>query len=68
MSNSKTTTVSVQKKHKDRLKLLAITLGVELHKVTNVVFEEFINDLDSNKIKEKEILKRINDNQVEAVN
>lgn len=68
MSNSKTTTVSVQKKHKDRLKLLAITLGVELHKVTNVVFEEFINDLDSNKIKEKEILKRINANQVEAVN
>jgi len=68
MSNSKTTTVSVQKKHKDRLKLLAITLGVELHKVTNVVFEEFINDLDSNKIKEKEILKRINANQVETVN
>ncbi|NOS85715.1 MAG: hypothetical protein HOP31_11285 [Ignavibacteria bacterium] len=64
----KTTTVQVQKKHKDRLKLLAITLGVELHKVTNVVFENFIKDLEGNKIKEKEILKKITDNEFEAVN
>lgn len=68
MNNLKTTTVQVQKKHKDRLKLLAITLGVELHKVTNVVFENFIKDLEGNKIKEKEILKKITDNEFEAVN
>lgn len=68
MSNGKITTVRVEKKHKDRIKLLAFTLGVEVYKVTNVVFEKFINDLDSKKIQEKEILRRITENQVEATN